>query len=146
MLEMLEIVKVLLLLVSLLYFAWQDYHTRYISVTAAIMVGIIGIAIRLLIEGSMAVILEVFASMALGLGLIILAIATKESIGIGDGVMFLVTGCYLTLFENIILFGRTIFLTGGFAVLCLLIKKLEKGSRIPLAPFMLAGYVTILAN
>ena len=143
MYEMLEIVKRLLLLGSLLYFAWQDYHTHYISVVAAVITGIIGIGMRFLIEGNM-VVRGVLVSMIVGLGLIIISVVFRESIGLGDGILFLVSGCYMNIFENMILLVRTIFLTGGFAFLCLVIGKIKEGARIPMAPFMLAAYVTIL--
>ena len=143
MYEMLEIVKNLLLLMGLLYFAWQDYHTRYIGIAASVIVAIIGIALRLWIEKSP---MGIFASMLIGIGLIIAATISNESIGIGDGILFLVSGCYLEVFQNMILFVRTIFLTGGFAILCMVIKKTGRKVQIPLAPFMLVAYVTTFLN
>lgn len=144
MYEMLEIVKDLLLLVNLLYFAWQDYHTGYVGVVAAVAAGVMGMIVRFLIEGNVTILLEVFISMAIGLVLIMISIISKESIGIGDGILFLVSGCYLKVSANMLLFVRTIFLTGGFAILCLVIGKLRERCRIPMVPFMLAAYVTTL--
>lgn len=144
MYEMLEIVKKMLLLAGLLYFAWQDYHTHYIGVVLTIIMGLVGIFISFFVEGNVAVIWEVLRSMAIGLGLIFIGVVSKESIGIGDGILFLMSGCYLNVFENMMLLLRTIFLTGGFAILCLLIGRLREKDRIPMAPFMLTAYVTIL--
>ena len=141
---MLEIVSRLLLLTGLMYFAWKDYHTYYIGMLEAAIIGILGVVLQFLWEGNIAVISEIFASMIIGICMIVIGVISKENIGIGDGVLFLVTGCYLHLWENIILFFRTIFLIGGFAFLCLLIRKLKKIERIPMAPFMLAAYVTTL--
>lgn len=144
MYEMLEIVKKMLLLAGLLYFAWQDYHTHYIGVVLTIIMGLVGIFISFFVEGNVAVIWEVLRSMAIGLGLIFIGVVSKESIGIGDGILFIMSGCYLNVFENMMLLLRTIFLTGGFAILCLLIGRLREKDRIPMAPFMLTAYVTIL--
>ena len=142
MYEMLEIIKNVLLLMSLLYFAWQDYHTHYIGVAASVMVGIMGIILQIFIKGSVTVLFELGVSMLVGVVLILVGVVSKESIGIGDGILFMVSGCYLNIFDNLKLFGRTIFLMGGFAFLCLGIKKLRKISRIPMAPFMLVAYTT----
>lgn len=144
MYEMLEIVKKMLLLAGLLYFAWQDYHTHYIGVVLTIIMGLVGIFISFFVEGNVAVIWEVLRSMAIGLGLIFIGVVSKESIGIGDGILFIMSGCYLNVFENMMLLLRTIFLTGGFAILCLLIGRLREKDRIPMAPFMLTAYVTTL--
>ena len=144
MCEMLEIVKKILLLAGLLYFAWQDYHTHYIGVVLTIIMGLVGIFISFFVEGNVAVIWEVLRSMAIGLGLIFIGVVSKESIGMGDGILFLMSGCYLNVFENMMLLLRTIFLTGGFAILCLLIGRLREKDRIPMAPFMLTAYVTTL--
>lgn len=145
MYEMLEIVKYLLLLAGLLYFAWKDYHTYSVKVIPTIIFGIIGIGVNFLIEGNRILGLEILGSMAIGIGLIIISIVSKESIGIGDGILFLMTGCYLNFFENIILLLRTIFFVGGFTILCFATKKIQKEDRIPMAPFMLAAYVTTLS-
>ena len=141
MYEMFEIIKKILLLIGLWYFAWKDYRTYYIGVRGAVFVGISGIVIKILMERNVMVMLEIGMSMLIGVGLIILALISKESIGIGDGILFFVSGCYLNIWENIILFWRTVFLIGGFAFICLAIKKKE---RIPMAPFMLTAYMTTL--
>ena len=138
---MLEIIKSVLLLIGLLYFAWQDYQTRYISTAASAVVGIIGIGLWIFIEGNVTVILQIFVSMFVGIVLILVGIVTKEKIGIGDGILFMVSGCYLDIFQNLRLFSQTIFLIGGFTILCLIIKKIRKTSQIPMAPFMLGAYV-----
>lgn len=143
---MLEITKSMLLLIGLLYFAWQDYKTGYIRTISAVIVGIIGIVLTILIERNVDVMWMIVASMLIGIGLMLVGVFSKESIGIGDGILFLVSGCYLNIFENLILLRRTIFLIGGFAILCLTIKKLRKTSQIPMAPFMLTAYVTTFLN
>ena len=50
--EMLKIVKHLLLLVGLLYFAWKDYHTLSIKVMPTIILGIFGAGINFFLKGS----------------------------------------------------------------------------------------------
>lgn len=143
MYEVLEVVKRIVLLVGLLYFAWQDYRTRYISVAAAMIVGGIGIVVRLLAAADFMTIFEIITSMLIGMGLIIMSVIWRDGVGIGDGILFFVSGCYLNIFENMRLFLRTIFLMGGFVVLCLIIKKIRKNVQIPMAPFMLMAYVTL---
>ena len=69
---------------------------------------------------------------------------TKEKIGYGDIKLFLVLALNLDIFENIYLFSFTFLYAGVFSVVLLLLKKVNRKSNLPLAPFITLGYITIL--
>ena len=141
MYEMLEIVSEVILLVGLLYFAWRDYQTQTINVAVAAIMGVLGIVLQFLMELDVGVVWELLLSMMIGVSLVLVGIATKGGVGMGDGILFLVAGCYLNWMENMMLFLWTIILTGGFGLICVITKRLGKKQRIPMAPFMLMAFV-----
>jgi leader peptidase (prepilin peptidase)/N-methyltransferase len=95
---------------------------------------------------------DLFGGMLLGVGIILLSLLTRGSIGMGDGLILLVSGIYLGIEKNFLLFMLALF----YAALCSLIllakgrirrKNLSAISgkhEIPFIPFLLAAYLTIL--
>lgn len=139
MFEVLEIIQRLLLLGGLFYFAWCDYRTKTIAVIPVCLMGIGGIVLHLMLgSGEIG---KLLAGMAVGVFLLLISVLTAESIGVGDGLLFLVSGIYLEFLNNMTLFCGTIFLVGGYTGICLLLKRKKKEDRIAVAPFMLTAYV-----
>ena len=121
MYEMLEIVPKLILLGGLTYFAWWDYRYKTVALLPIWLVGISGVFCHLFVRENS--IWNMLASMSIGCLLVLISAMTTESIGMGDGLLFLVSGCYLSFAQNVALLIGTLFLLGGFATICLILKK-----------------------
>lgn len=154
--EVLEIISEILLLGGLFYFAWKDYKTRLISAKALWIFGFMGIAVRFLTESAVqtgtgiqvqpnaALLWEILSGMPVGGILLLISVITRESIGIGDGLLFVCTGIFLDVSYNITLLLGSLFLAGMASLLCLLLKKKRKDERVAMGPFILAAYVMFI--
>ncbi len=140
--EVLEIVQKLILLISLFYFAWQDYKKKLIPLLPIVWIGFLGILFQVL-YGKVSI-FKVLISMMVGGSCLLLSFLTKESIGIGDGFLFLLTGTFLEPVFNVTLFFGTLVLTGIFSIACLLLKKKGKKDEVAMAPFLLSAYVLFI--
>jgi leader peptidase (prepilin peptidase)/N-methyltransferase len=76
-----------------------------------------------------------------GIFLLFLSKATRESIGMGDGVMMLVLGIYLGVRKVLDLFFLSLFLSSIWAGFLLLVKKKRRDWEFPFVPFLFLGYV-----
>ena len=139
MYEVLEITSDLVLLIGLVYFAWYDHRFKMVPLLPIWLLGTIGIVWNLFFSGRD--IWNLMASMSVGGLLLLISYLSAESIGMGDGCLFLVSGSFLSFGENMELLVGTIGLLGGFAILCLILKKKKQKDRIAMAPFMLVAYV-----
>jgi leader peptidase (prepilin peptidase) / N-methyltransferase len=79
-----------------------------------------------------------------GVFLLILSRITKGEIGIGDGLIFCVTGLGLGMWDNLCLLVYSLFFASIFAGVVLVTKWMDKKQVIPFVPFVLAGYLGIL--
>ena len=86
--------------------------------------------------------------MLLGAGIggivLLLSFITRESIGRGDGLMLMVSGVFLGAEKNLELFFAALLLCGMAALFLIVMKRKERTCRIPLAPYLLAGYLFVL--
>ncbi len=86
---------------------------------------------------------DIFASAAVGAFLLLLCRITGGAVGEGDGWFFVVSGLFMNVRENLLLFVSGIFLcgiAGLFAVLFAFVKgKNASRIRIPFLPFLLPG-------
>lgn len=141
--EVLEMISEVCLLLWLSYFAWEDYHTKTVNVIAAIVAAVIGVILRLL-QGNREICLgEILAGVSVGMVLLFISYLTKENVGRGDGILFMVTGCYLDCMKNVILLIYTFLIVGGFCVICVITKRLGKTDSVPMIPFMLLAFVIL---
>ncbi|MGI6072521.1 MAG: hypothetical protein ACOX75_05865 [Lachnospiraceae bacterium] len=80
-------------------------------------------------------------------GLIMLGIsfASRQSIGQGDGLMFVVSGVFLGIRDNLWLLIISLSIS-ALAAVCLMVFLKKKGKdSIPFIPFVLSGYICLLA-
>lgn len=86
--------------------------------------------------------------LGLGLGIFLLAYGflTKEQIGYGDGIILAITGFFLKNRENIFLFSMALFFAACFSILLFLKKRVNKNTRLPFLPFLLAAYGLLLCR
>lgn len=101
-----------------------------------------GITLKLF-EGNFSV-LQTAGGCAVGILLLILAFISKNAIGKGDGLMFVVTGVFTGLIGNVILLFASLSIAALTLSVMIFAKKINKKSLIPFVPFMLAGYDMLL--
>lgn len=87
--------------------------------------------------------IECLGGGAVGGALLLFSKITGEQIGLGDGVLFCVTGLVLGFWQNISLLLWSLFLTSVMAGFLLVVKKCEKQRKIPFIPFVFAGYMIL---
>lgn len=73
-----------------------------------------------------------------------MALATKEKIGYGDGLILIVTGVLLGLRINLIMVFVGLFLAALSSVWLLIRRKAEKNTKIAFVPFLLPALVLSL--
>ena len=79
-----------------------------------------------------------------GTALFLIALITKQAVGYGDCALLLITGIFLGLELTMLLFLISLLFAGGFSILLLVLQKKGRKGELAFAPFLLAGYVSIL--
>ena len=74
----------------------------------------------------------------------ILYYLSKGGLGYGDIKVYCVLAINLNIFESIYLLAFTFVYAGFFALSLLILKKVKKGTKIPLVPFITLSYLTII--
>ncbi len=132
-----------ILLCALAAFAWIDIKKREIPL---FLLGASAAAGLLLcvVTGSPSR-AGLFGGILVGGILLLCALVSRESIGIGDGLLFLVTGIYLGLWGNLVLLFLAAVLCALAGLALVLAKKYTRKQSLPFAPFVLAADVAMLA-
>ena len=122
----------------------EDIREKKITVNITLFSGIIGIVLHLFFQNQS--IYEMLAGTLPGVGILFLNRLTKGKIGMGDGIVFMLTGLYLGFGKNMILMFLSFVLAGVFA-LFLLIRGGDKGDeKMPLIPFLFLGYGIMIVS
>ena len=136
-----EIINVITV-IFLSILSYQDIRTKTFSLRILAAFGVVAsLVVVLRINDGMALYL---AGAVIGLFLLILSLITKGKIGIGDALMFMITGALLGINANVSLLYLTCLLSGLFALILLITKKKNRQERIPLAPFTLASFLVLM--
>ncbi len=131
----------LLVLVLLAFNAWSDVRERQISLLISGIAGVGGLLLILI--GNISV-KEAAMGACIGAILLLLSILTRDAIGFGDGLLIVVTGCYLGGKDNLLLVGGGFFLAAIFGMSVLIIKKADRKKEFPFVPFLLLSYIGML--
>jgi leader peptidase (prepilin peptidase)/N-methyltransferase len=83
------------------------------------------------------------AGAGVGVFLILCSVITRGQIGIGDGIVFCLTGTGCGLLENISLLFISLLLAAALSLVLLLTKKAGKKTKIPFVPVITMGYLCI---
>lgn len=127
------IVGIYLLIVSI-----TDLRARKISKTVTFLC-LLGIIISFIMERKMPGILSL-SGIAVGLFLVGLSIITKGAIGIGDGIVFCMTGFSLGFVDNFSLLCMSLLGGGIVSIFLIVFKKAGRKDRIPFVPFICIAY------
>lgn len=119
--------------------AYKDYKEKSVYLCGMLLAGIAGILLHLLFQTP--TLPDMLAGAGIGVIVIAAALLTGESIGIGDGVVFLVSGIFLGFRQNLELFLTALFLAGGVALFLLVVKRKRRTYQLPFLPFVAVAYL-----
>lgn len=126
--------------------AWVDFKEKIIP-NSLILVGLVFWLIQLCLE---VVLLRTDIKQVLmfsGLGciwgvlMVFIAFVAKASLGMGDAKMFFVIGLIYGINQTYSILLVSLFIMAIISVVLLLLKKVDRKTAVPMAPFVLAGYV-----
>lgn len=118
------------------YRDWKELHIYlYIPITA----GIAGLILHLLYQEH--TLLEILLGAGMGGIMVLIALVSRENIGIGDGVMLMVSGVFLGARKNLELLFCALMLVGAAALFLIVVKKKRRDYRMPFLPFLLVAYL-----
>ena len=130
------------LLPVLIYNCVTDMRHRTINVWPNVLAGAYGVWIQVLqSSGELTDLLWGFVP---GVLLLLVSYMTKDAVGKGDGLIFLMTGCWLDGSENFRMFSGTLILSGVFAGILLMTKKVRRKTELPMTPFILSSYLGMI--
>lgn len=84
-----------------------------------------------------------FSGVLIGIVLMAVSIVSRGQIGVGDGILFVVSGMLLGLYENIVLLFLSLITASFVGVGLLILRKGSRKDKLPFAPFVFAGYGVI---
>ena len=104
---MLEGIRMIVLLVSLFLCAWIDWKTERVSVPLLLLGGMAAVLLHLFAQEES--VFYLMTGMSVGIALLLYSLVTHESIGYGDGCLFVMTGLFLGIWENLCCFCWHLF-------------------------------------
>ncbi len=134
----------LVLFLYLLVMSFYDIKKREIQI------GFSALAAVLLLVGQLICIFQgkllwccIPAGMIPGGFLIGLSWFSKGQVGIGDGIVFVVSGIFLGFFETGVLLFLSLLFAAFSGGILLVLKRLKRKDSLPFVPFIFAGYGVI---
>jgi leader peptidase (prepilin peptidase)/N-methyltransferase len=136
------VVRELLLLFGLFVIAYQDWRKQEVFVYVTAAVALLGVIFRLCEDTGCAA--DMLSGASIGAVLLLLSYVTRQRIGYGDGVVFLMTGIFLGFWQNAELLLLSLWLAGLVALFLLFVRKWRREDCIPFVPFVFGAYVLLL--
>lgn len=121
----------------------EDVRKKEIHRDVMILFGIAGVVFHLAFQRIS--IGDLFGGLLVGCGMLVISYFSGGRVGIGDGVLFVVTGIFLGFRGNLVLLWCALMLMGVYALVLCLTGHLGKREKIPFVPFVLLGYVLMIA-
>ena len=120
----------------------EDVKYRRLTVIYILMFGIVGVILNMF--APVCSIYSILWGMLLGIVLILISIATRGSLGLGDGILLVVTGVYLGGYGNLQLFLYGLLLSALCSLGLLVLKRKKRKDEIAFVPFLLLSYFFLL--
>lgn len=149
---MFEIISQMILLIGLFYLAWMDFRTKLIRERDLVVLAGSGMIIKIsacLVQKEQnflqackkEFLINIPVAMLAGVVLFLIAKVTREQVGIGDALVFFITGIFLDFVQNLVLLMGTFLLIGLFSLIWLIGKRKGRNDSVAMMPFTLAAYV-----
>lgn len=134
-----NIIIVILLGIS----SYTDIKMRKISMRLLLLFGILGIPVwigKFYANGIYEICMFLFG-MIPGALLLLLGKATSESVGYGDGYLFIVIGIYTGFSRTIGILVIALFLIAMLSIVLLIFQKANRKTELPFIPVVLISYL-----
>ena len=120
----------------------EDVKYRRLTVIYILMFGIVGVILHMF--APVCSIYSILWGMLLGIVLILISIATRGSLGLGDGILLVETGLYMGGYGNLQLFMYGLLLSALCSLGLLVLKRKKRKDEIAFVPFLLLSYFFLL--
>ena len=122
--------------------SFTDIKKKKISVVVSLIFFVIGVVVSIINKEKS--LISILGGVGIGFILLLVGKFSRESVGIGDGLIFLVTGLYLGFTRNIVLLLYGLIFCALVSIILITFKKLKLKDKIPFAPFVLVAYISML--
>ncbi len=119
--------------------AYEDYKTQRISLILVAAGAVIGILMMIVINEK--TIMQILYGILTGNAILLIGYASREAIGYGDGLIFIITGIFLGWVNNVLLIISSLLLAAVCSMILMLLRIKKRNDRIAFAPFVLGAYV-----
>lgn len=133
----------IILLGMLVLYAVEDIRKKRISVRYLWIFGVAGIAINLF-QKSISV-PDMLLGAAVGVALVVVSLLTRGSIGLGDGFLLMTAGVFLGGSSVLELLFISLLYAALVSLGMLAFRRWKRKREIPFVPFLLLGYLTMMA-
>lgn len=116
-----------------------DIRKRKVLLGSIVSFGILGMIHLFFVEKEM--VFLVLCGVLPGMFLILCSYVTRQSVGYGDGLIVLVCGLYLGLWQTFAMVFYGLLFCSAVSVFLLLLRKRTYKTGVPFVPYLLAGYV-----
>ena len=120
----------------------EDVKQKKLTVLYILMFGVGGVFLHLV--APVCSIYSMLWGMLLGLALILVSMVTRGSVGLGDGILLVVTGVYLGGSKNLELFMIGLLLAALWSLGLMVVKKKKGKEEIAFVPFLLISYLLMM--
>lgn len=131
----------IILFVYLFVMAIYDIRRKEIQLECSVVVAVLLAMIQVcLVFRGQEPVWAAFLGILIGVVLIGISILTKGEIGIGDGILFVISGLLFGIYENGVLLFLSLLFTAMASGILVLSRRVGRKYTLPFAPFVFAGY------
>lgn len=122
--------------------AAEDIRKKEVNVIYILLLGIVGVIVHLIAPNcSMS---SILLGILPGIAMMAVSFFSKGGIGMGDGILLVVTGVYLGGINNLCLLLTALLMSAVWALGMLVLKRKTRKERVAFVPFLLAAYAVML--
>ena len=122
--------------------AYWDWKEKKIYVYLPLVAGIFGIVLHLFNQEYTWK--EMICGMMIGVVVLLIAWMSRESIGVGDGMILTASGIYLGFWGNLELLMIALLFAGVTALCLIVARRKGRKDKLPFVPFLLVAYLFLL--
>lgn len=119
--------------------SWQDIKAKSINLVFCILVMVIIVTVNIIFE--LQSIPLMLSGTGVGVFLLVISVISGNAIGIGDGIVFLITGLTLDGVANFGVLVISLFFSLFVGLYRLIIKKWNRKDEMAFIPYITIGYI-----